>query len=60
MVSRLGFEPRTLALKARKVFLARLLLRIGRRGMEVAQPVTASRSVERTTAVIIDIGPPRF
>ena len=31
MVSRLGLEPRTLALKARKVFLPRLLLRGGRR-----------------------------
>jgi hypothetical protein len=30
MVSRLGLEPRTLALKARIVFLARLLFRGGR------------------------------
>jgi hypothetical protein len=29
-------------------------------GLEVVQPVTASKSVERATAVPIDMGPPRF
>ena len=40
------------------IFFAHLLLRGG--SLENAQSVTASKSVESTTAVPIDMGPPRF